>query len=116
MTDTQQRRQAVQKWEEDQERSLSLKQREESMPRRMTNVSNTERAGQIRAQKGPLDLASRRSLEGQRGTLSVEEKYKHLMRVATRMSGMRVTGSGKYGHVFEEPLEPSECLFFLKLL
>lgn len=115
MTDTQQRRQAVQKWEEDKERSLSLKQREESMPRRMTDVSNTERAGQIRAEKGPLDLASRRSLGGRRGTLSVE-KHKHLMRVATRMSGMRETGSGKYGHVFEELLEPSECLFFLKLL
>lgn len=95
---------------------MSLKLREGRIPRRMINVSNTERAGQIRAERGPLDLASRRSLEGRRGTLSVEEKYKHLMRVAPRMSGMRETGSGKYGQVFEELLEPIECLFFLKLL
>lgn len=52
-------------------------------------MSTTDKAGQIRAEKGPLGLTSRRSLETWRGAVSMRLKYKNLMIVVSRMSEMR---------------------------
>lgn len=64
-------------------------ERIKQVKRMQSTVLTTDKAGQIRAQKGPLGLASRRSLETWRGAVSVRLKYKNLMMVVSRMSGMR---------------------------
>lgn len=56
---------------------MSQKLREEDRSRRRQSA---DKAGQIKAERGPLGLASRRSLETWRGVVSVRSKYKNLMR------------------------------------
>lgn len=72
-------------------------------------MSNTGRAGQLRAEKEPLDLGSRRSLEAWRGAISVEE-FKNLMHVAPRISGTREEAASM-GKSLRNSLDPLSFYF-----